>query len=381
MAFEESFFLKGANKTIVTEGNFKWVRTPAAEGADLSGSFQSDVKNAFHEARGAGIENPIIAGVIPFDPKQESALFVPKSWKSFDSPQEALSQQAITDRGSSETPVEVVNSTDNQAFDGYTGIVETAVEKIKSGDLDKVVLARLRDIDISQPISSADIISRLAEQNPTGFTFQVPLPDNESRLVGASPELLIRKSGSRFNSQPLAGSAARVPNKDKEVTEKLFNSKKDRFEHKLVVDSMKSTLSGKSAKLNVPDEPECISTSKLWHLATSISGEAANSDENVLALACLLHPTPALSGFPHDNARKLLTSLEPFDREFFGGIVGYCDSNGDGEWYIAIRCGKLGKTSIRLFAGAGIVQDSDPKSEWNETEVKLSTMMHVLCPQ
>lgn len=373
MALEESFFLRGARKTVVTNGCFRRIETPSADGSDLRGEFQTTVAKTLEDARKAGIENPLVCGAIPFDPSKPSALFVPKSWKTVENPFDILERREASD-------VQTLKTTNLQDHAGYTKSVSTAVDEIHDGVLDKVVLGRLRDIDISRPISSEDILARLAELNPQGFTFQVPLSNGE-RLVGASPELLIRQEGDRFYSQPLAGSAARSAEDDAKVCQDLFNSSKDRYEHKLVVDSMKTTLQPVAAELNVPDVPSLIATSKLWHLGTSISGSVADRRSNVLSLATLLHPTPALSGFPHEDARRLLTSLEPFDREYFGGIIGYCDHNGDGEWYVAIRCGKLSERSIRLFAGAGIVYDSDPESEWRETDVKLSTMMQALCPK
>ena len=111
-------------------------------------------------------------------------------------------------------------------------------------------------------------------------------------------------------------------------------------------------------------------------MASRYEGKA-NAEENALTLACLLHPTPALSGFPHQVAKKLIAELEPFDRELFGGIVGWCDAEGNGEWVVTIRCAKLRQNQVRLFAGAGIVPASSPVAEWRETGVKLSTMLNV----
>jgi isochorismate synthase len=114
----------------------------------------------------------------------------------------------------------------------------------------------------------------------------------------------------------------------------------------------------------------------LWHLATPIEG-TAQKGETALTLACLLHPTPALSGFPHQVAKKWIAELEPFERELFGGIVGWCDADGNGEWVVTIRCARIHENRVRLFAGAGIVPASSPAGEWRETGVKLTTMLNV----
>ena len=196
--------------------------------------------------------------------------------------------------------------------------------------------------------------------------------------LGASPELLLRKDGERFSSIPLAGSARRQPDEvlDREAGNRLLASEKDRHEHELVTQAMKEVLRERSSELPVPSSPQLITTPTLWHLATPFEGKA-NSQENALTLACLLHPTPALSGFPHQAATQVIAELEPFDRELFGGIVGWCDSEGNGEWVVTIRCAKLRENQVRLFAGAGIVPASSPLGEWRETGVKLSTMLNV----
>ena len=157
---------------------------------------------------------------------------------------------------------------------------------------------------------------------------------------------------------------------------RLLASGKDRHEHELVTQAMKSVLGPRSSQLSLPESPQLITTPTLWHLATPIAGTAL-AEENAMSLACLLHPTPALSGFPHQAAKRLIAELEPFDRQLFGGIVGWCDDEGNGEWVVTIRCARLQQRTLRLFAGAGIVPASSPLGEWRETGVKLTTMLNV----
>lgn len=368
----EFFFLRSRKATFVAEGCYRRIATPSVDGADLNGKFQNSIRLAVAEARSAGIEDPLIVGAIPFDPSQPSQLYIPKSWHKQD--------DATTMEHAKQSTLESYDIVASQLVpehDEFTGIVAEAVNEIRAGKLKKVVLSRLRNITTAKPIDSRGLLTRLILQNPTGFNFHVPLSDG-TRLIGSSPELLLQKEGDTFCSQPLAGSAGRKKDseaEDEQVAKILQKSPKDLHEHKLVVDSVRETLAPRSEKLEVPEAPECICTPKLWHLASSIKGKVANLNENALSLASLLHPTPALSGFPHELSMDLLSHLEPFDREYFGGIVGYCDSNGDGEWFITIRCGRLSESSIQLFAGAGIVGDSDPESEWRETGIKLSTML------
>lgn len=141
--------------------------------------------------------------------------------------------------------------------------------------------------------------------------------------------------------------------------------------------AMKAILKPRSHHLSMPSSPQLITTPTLWHLATPVEGEA-RENENALTLACLLPPgRQPWSGFPHQAAKALIAGLEPFDRELFGGIVGWCDSEGNGEWVVTIRCARLQQNTVRLFAGAGIVPASSPVGEWRETGVKLSTMLNV----
>lgn len=142
-----------------------------------------------------------------------------------------------------------------------------------------------------------------------------------------------------------------------------------------MIEGMRKVLAERSHSLQSPDSPELLSTPTLWHLSTPIKGEARDARENALSLACLLHPTPALCGSPTNIARDLIEQLEPFDRGLFGGIVGWSDDRGNGEWVVTIRCGTVVEDQVRLFAGAGIVPDSSPESEWHETGVKLNTML------
>ena len=166
-------------------------------------------------------------------------------------------------------------------------------------------------------------------------------------LIGASPELLIRKQGGEIHTNPLAGSARRQddPQQDRLGSERLMRSTKDKYEHKLVIDDIRRHLAPLCASLSVPSGPSLLSTGTMWHLSTRIRGELLNPNLNVMQLACLLHPTPALCGFPTESARQLIADLEPHDRGLFSGIVGWCDANGDangdGEWAIVIRSGLL----------------------------------------
>lgn len=370
----DSFFFMSPYRSFTTSGCISRFSVSAADGADLKGEFQRRLASAFEDAAKQGVTNPVMVGAIPFDTRQPSALFIPEQVTPFSRQQrqcESLCPQAIRQP-------EIVSRKAIPEQAVFEEMVARGAYATSQPGIDKVVLSRLIDITTERPIDRAALFERLLAQNPSSFNFHVPLADGGA-LVGASPELLLRMDGNTFSSLPLAGSARRERDihADKAAGQTLMNSRKDRHEHQLVTDAMRDVLAPRASHLAMPDTPELITTPTLWHLSTPVEGQVRNPAENALSLACLLHPTPALSGFPNDAAQSLIRELEPFDRELFGGIVGWCDAEGNGEWVVTIRCARLHGSQVRLFAGAGIVPASSPVSEWHETGTKLSTMLNV----
>lgn len=369
----DRFFFMSPYRSFTTSGCFARFNEPAVNGDSPDSPFQQKLHNLFADAKAQGIANPIMVGAIPFDTRQPSALFIPDAWETFSRQEKQQASRYFTGHQS-------LNVTKRRAIpeqDTFESMVVRAAALTATPEVDKVVLSRLIDITADAEIDSGALLERLVAQNPVSYNFHVPLEDG-GVLLGASPELLLRKEGERFSSLPLAGSARRQPDDvlDREAGNRLLASEKDRHEHDLVTQAMKTVLRDRSSELHLPSSPQLITTPTLWHLGTPFEGKA-NAGENALTLACLLHPTPALSGFPHQAAIKLIAELEPFDRDLFGGIVGWCDADGNGEWVVTIRCAKLHKNQVRLFAGAGIVPASSPVGEWRETGVKLSTMLNV----
>ena len=359
-------------RSFTTSGCFRRLTQPA-EGADAPGSaLQQALAQAFADAKAAGIAKPVAVGAIPFDTSRPSALFIPQSTRPFSRTQKqrgapyAAALPPMTGTARREIPEQPA----------VMSMVAEGAAATATPRVDKIVLSRLLELDTDVSVDTGALLERLIAQNPASFNFHVPLPDGGA-LLGASPELLLRKEGRHFSSLPLAGSARRQPDDvlDREAGNRLLASEKDRLEHDLVTQAMRKVLAPRSDSLAMPDSPQLVTTPTLWHLATPIEGQA-KADENALTLACLLHPTPALSGFPNDVAKQLIGELEPFDRELFGGIVGWCDDEGNGEWVVTIRCARVRENRIRLFAGAGIVPASSPLGEWRETGVKLSTMLN-----
>lgn len=369
----ESFFFMSPWRSFTTSGCFRRLTQPVA-GADApDGEFQQALARAFADARAAGIAKPLLVGAIPFDATQPSALFIPQASRDFS----RTDKQRAAPYAADIPPMRVEARREIPGQETFMSMVERGAALTDTPAVDKIVLSRLIELTTDVNVDTGAVLERLIAQNPASYNFHVPLPDG-GVLLGASPELLLRKEGRHFNSLPLAGSARRQPDDvlDREAGNRLLASEKDRHEHELVVQAMKKVLAPRSEALSMPPSPQLVTTPTLWHLATPIEGEA-RAQENALSLACLLHPTPALSGFPHEAATKIIAGLEPFERELFGGIVGWCDAEGNGEWVVTIRCARVHENRIRLFAGAGIVPASSPIGEWRETGVKLTTMLNV----
>ncbi len=273
--------------------------------------------------------------------------------------------------------------------------VRAALHRIvQVGDLQKVVLSRGVRIDFERAPDAGAVLGALIARHPTAWSFSVRLGgsrhengdqhdgsrhenDAPTSWIGASPELLLRKRGRSVSSVPLAGSAARHPNRrmDDEVRRALAASTKDRREHALVVEAIADTLAPHCTRLRVPPEPTPMPAGSLWHLGTSIVGELRDPNLSSLALADELHPTPALGGWPRAAARQAITDLEDEPRGLYGGAVGWCDATGDGTWVVAIRCARLTGRTLWARAGAGIVDGSDPEAELAETNAKLGTVL------
>jgi menaquinone-specific isochorismate synthase len=256
--------------------------------------------------------------------------------------------------------------------------VATAVDRIKAGRLQKVVLARDLHASVSGLIDERLLLDRLAARYPDCYTFAC------GGLVGATPELLIRRQGLQISSLVPASTAPRGedPARDAALGTALLASAKDTEEHSYAAAGVRESLAPLCDQLTVAPRPELLRLANVQHLATTISGRLAVSADgtspSVLALADALHPTAAVCGTPAETAMELIRELEGMDRGRYAGPVGWVDSAGNGEWGIALRCAELDGARARLFAGGGIVADSDPAAELAETQAKFRPMQSAL---
>ncbi|MDO4252273.1 MAG: isochorismate synthase [Rothia sp. (in: high G+C Gram-positive bacteria)] len=311
-----------------------------------------------------------VIGLIPFEPDRPAFLAVPEQLEI--GPAEEGQVRSLPAPSS-------ISGQDNPV---YRKAVGAALAKIHAGQLEKVVLARLLELHYEQgspPVQA--IFANLRAQQPKAFVFSVKYPGEDTYLMGASPELVFGVQEGKFTTFPLAGSAARkaagASTEDAQIAEALLRSAKDRAEHATVVADIKARLQGISQNLEVPAVPQLLATAQLWHLATKITGRLAPG-VSALDGARALHPTPAICGSPRQQALDCIRELEDFDRGYFGGLVGWMDTAGNGQWALVLRCAQVGQHKIRLFAGAGIVADSNPASEHAETASKLSSFGRAL---
>ena len=251
-------------------------------------------------------------------------------------------------------------------------VVAEAVRRINAGELEKVVLARDlvatagEDVDVRWPLR------RLAESYPMCWTFHV------DGLFGATPEMLVRRERGLVTSRVLAGTIRRTGDDERDLAlaATLARSSKDLEEHEYAVRSVAEALAPHCTSMNVPEAPFVLHLPNVMHLATDVAGvthegDDSEGDVSSLGLAEALHPSAAVGGTPTDRARALITEIEVMDRGRYAGPVGWMDAAGDGEWGIGLRSAEVDGARVRLFAGCGIVADSDPEAELAEAQAKF----------
>jgi salicylate biosynthesis isochorismate synthase/menaquinone-specific isochorismate synthase len=256
----------------------------------------------------------------------------------------------------------------------FEAAVEAATERIGRGEMSKVVLAREVTVEAAAAHDPAAIFGALREQFPSCFCFCRGTP--EAAFLGASPELLIRRSGAGASTVALAGSTRRSsdPAVDDHLGEQLLRSDKNRREQRIVAERIVRKLRPHSVWVETAPEPEVIKVANIQHLATPVIAQLAEP-RSAVDLAGMLHPTPAVGGEPWPGAASTIADLEQMDRGWYAGPVGWMDATEDGEFCVALRSALLRDREARLFAGVGVVAGSDPAAELEETEVKLQALL------
>jgi isochorismate synthase len=336
----------------------------------------SDVRAAQAALRSGAA--PIVLGALPFDTSRPAALMVPVTVQRV---------EALPDWPTGPLPTVRIAAAVPPPADYRARISRARDELCTPGNsLQKVVLARALQLAADAPLDARVILRRLVAADPAAYGYLVDLTaagDDYAgaALVGASPELLVARSGDRVVCQPFAGSAPRAvdPELDAINGAALAASAKDRHEHQLVIDTMRAALEPLCDDLTIAPEPQLSRTAAVWHLSTTISGRLRDTLTTAIDLALALHPTPAVGGVPTKAATELIAALEG-DRGFYAGSVGWCDARGDGTWVVSIRCAQLSadRRTALAHAGGGIVAESDPDDEVDETTIKFATILTAL---
>jgi len=267
---------------------------------------------------------------------------------------------AAPERHADPSDFRVVSATTREQ---WHALVERALADIARGSLSKIVLARAVRISADHPFDLRAVLGHLRRAQPGCVVYA------DRGYVGASPELLVRKVGSRVTSRPLAGTGI--------DPDELVRSAKDAREHQLVVDAVVEALRLHCSDVRV-DGPTALQLADVSHLATTVSAHADVATTSVADLVAALHPTPAVAGTPRRIALDAIAAMETVARGRYAGPCGWIDGNGDGEFVVALRGGEIDGSHAVIHAGAGIVAGSEPDAEWAETQQKLTPMLQAL---
>lgn len=358
-------------------------RVPRAEVAAALGAI--DVVDPIGQA-GTG---PVAFGALPFLPGGAADLVVPSllvgrdldgnRWATTVAPtsEDPVDPVAAVEALLAAAPVELpvgpsaFEVRSSRPPEAWTDAVARATERIRAGALDKVVLAREVVVTADAPIPVPTVLLRLAQAFPDCFLYLV------DGFCGASPELLVGRSGDVVRAQPMAGTAPRRgdPAADARLAASLFASATYRQEHQVTIDAVHEGLLAFSSYVDYEPEPSVVALANVQHLATSVEGRLSHPPASILELVDALHPTPAVCGRPRQSALEVIAELEQLDRGRYAGAVGWVDAAGNGQFAVSIRGASIDGPVARVVAGNGIVGDSEPATELIETRAKLQAML------
>jgi menaquinone-specific isochorismate synthase len=371
-------------------------RADADAVADALAAIESD------DAVGLPGTGPVAVGALPFDPHAPAELVVPRivvgraddgtRWvttiSAAGSAVDAAEVDAVVGRGlagavgfardagltpADEGPATYELRSERPPAEWCDAVAETT-RRIQAGEARKVVLARAVDIVTDRPLRAGAVLGQLRRSYPASHLFSI------DGFVGATPELLVARAGDRVRAHPMAGTAPRSgdPSTDARLAAALLASSNTRDEHRHTIDMVHDTLLPWCSYLDEEAEPSIVAMANVQHLATRLEGKLSSPPASVLELVTALHPTPAVGGAPRDVALAMIAELERLDRGRYAGPVGWVDADGNGTWAVGIRSAELDGTTARVFAGVGVVADSQPASELAETRAKMQALLGAL---
>ena len=337
---------------------------------------------------------PQLFGVVPFLPRQSARFVLPRTvvtkdaeglcWVTIVGADPASLTDGAVDEAVAEalravTPTVSANSytvSPVTPVEDYLAAVGAARDAVRAGQLLKAVIARDVSVTAHEPIDVHAVLLRLRASFGSSYRFCI------DGLIGASPELLVQVQGRTVRSHPLAGTAPRTgdPVADSRLAADLVASTKNQVEHRVVIDMVHDTLLPWCSYLDWEPEPSIVTVANVQHLGTAIEGALSEPRPAVMTLVRALCPTPALGGSPSAGAIEFIEAHEPMERGNYGGAVGIVDRHGDGTFAVTIRCAEFSpdRRTARLFAGGGIVAESDPLAELAETQAKFQAMLSAI---
>lgn len=290
----------------------------------------------------------------------------------FDRVEESVKQRAERKR------LKLLETGEKDHFDGFARSIGVALEAIKRGDFDKIVLARALDLVADQAFHPLEILNTLRERYSECYAFSIANGEGQS-FIGASPERLVAVRNGSINVDALAGTAPRggTASEDAFLGRTLLDSEKDRREHAIVFDSIRRRLHGLGIEVDTLCRPRLKKLQNVQHLHVDMQAKLPNS-VSLLDIVAALHPTPAVGGMPREAAIGRIAELEPFERGLYAGPIGWVNAKGEGEFVVAIRSALVENQKARLFAGVGIVAGSIPEREYEETNLKFKALLENL---
>ena len=326
-------------------------------------------------------------GAFPFDPNQSAELIIPRIiLGKHASGERWVTYTSELDLSYDDVIQEIENTNVNEEHPPITEInvdspikpeiwrdkkIPAIKDLINNQIVKKVVLARELILTANKEIPIETILEKLKDNNTESMIFNI------DGFIGASPELLVSRFGNSVRANPLAGTATRrkEENADKQSRQELLDSTKDAYEHKVTIEWLLKELLPFCSFIDADPEPRIMSLPHVHHLGTEVTGQLSQPAASILELVMALHPTPAVAGDPQTEALKIIKDLEGIDRRRYAGPVGWVDSSGNGEFAVGIRSAEIHGKEARLYAGVGLVADSEPQSELNETRSKFQTML------
>ncbi len=337
---------------------------------------------------------PILFSLVPFSPSQPAEFFLPRIvFRKTENETTTVtmvgeSEEELTDEKLHNAVASAITAppprphsnsyrvAPKTAVGHYLDAVVQARDAVRAGTLQKAVIARDIEVHADDPIDVHAILLRLRASFGSSYRYCV------NNIIGASPELLVSVQDSKVRSHPLAGTAPRTGDQetDKRLADELVASTKNQIEHRIVIDMVHDTLLPYCSYLDWEAEPSVVTVANVQHLGTAIEGALTDPPSHVFSLVRALCPTPALGGHPSSTALNFIEKVEGLNRGYYGGAVGYMDSSGNGIFAVTIRCAEMStdKRIARLFAGGGIVADSDPYAELAETQAKFQAMLSAI---